>query len=324
MILSIVIPVYNVERYIGRCLASCVQQDIPMSDYEIIVVNDGTPDNSMKIVQTYAQSHANIVVFEQENKGLSEARNAGLRLAKGDYVWFVDSDDWIETNCLKALSERIRNNHLDALHISAINVSNGKQALRFDYSSLDFSVWKGKDVLSRIQFQYPAQFTIYKREFLQSHRLTFYPKIYHEDMEFTPRAYYFAERVSYYTSPIYFYELGNASSIMHNVSIKRVVDMSLILQRHLRFIEQEVKEKECMPAFGTIIGQLLSNSLMVIKHIGDTSHKKSYMQFINDHKTDIVTLMRHCTNPYFRFESYILGLSTPLFIYYYYLVHLNR
>ncbi len=324
MILSIIIPVYNVERYIDRCLASCLQQDLLVSEYEIIVVNDGTPDNSMEIVQKYAQSYSNIVVIEQENKGLSEARNSGLRIAKGDYVWFVDSDDWIKTNCLKAISERMSDQHLDALHISVFNVTNGEQTLRFDYSAFDGSIWKGKEILSKFQFQNPAQFTIYKRYFLLSHNLSFYPKIYHEDVEFTPRAYYYAERVSYFTSPIYFYELSNTSSIMHNVSIKRVFDMSLILQRHLTFIEHEVKEKECLPAFGTIVGQLLNSSLRVIKLVGDTSHRKNYIHFINQYKTIIVTLMRHCTNPYFRFESYLLGLSTRLFICYYYLIHFNR
>ena len=324
MKISIIIPVYNVERYIARCIESCLQQDLPETEYEIIIVNDGTRDNSMEIVQRYAQSHTNMIIIEQSNKGLSEARNAGLKKAAGEYVWFVDSDDWIEKNSLKAITDRMQKQQLDALHISVIDVKNNQKSLRFDFSKFEDSVWKGKDILSRFQFQPPAQFTIYRRNFLQLYHLSFYPNIYHEDVEFTPRAYFYAERVGYYSTPVYYYELSNTTSIMHNVSIKRVFDMSLIMQRHLAFMKDVVKDEKYMPAFGTIIGQLVNSSLMIIKRVGNSSQRKDYIQFVNDHKSDIVPLMRHCTNWYFRFESYILGLSTRLFFVYYYIVHINR
>ena len=98
--LSIIIPVYNVENYVGKCLESCLNQDIPKNEYEIIVVNDGTKDNSVQVIEKYITPENNIRLIHRKNGGLSAARNTGLKEAKGEYVWFVDSDDWIENNVL--------------------------------------------------------------------------------------------------------------------------------------------------------------------------------------------------------------------------------
>ena len=96
ILLSIIIPVYNVEKYIHRCLTSCCKQsDASLDEYEIIIINDGTPDNSMDVVYNIAKKYSNIVIFNQKNKGLSAARNQGLEIAKGEYVQFLDSDDWL-------------------------------------------------------------------------------------------------------------------------------------------------------------------------------------------------------------------------------------
>ena len=97
---SFIVPFYNVEQYIAKCLDSLIDQDIPESDYEIICVNDCSPDNSRNIVIEYQKKHTNIILIEHEtNKKLGSARNTGLSKAKGQYVWFVDSDDWILSNC---------------------------------------------------------------------------------------------------------------------------------------------------------------------------------------------------------------------------------
>ena len=114
--LTIVIPVYNVEKYIEKCLLSCVHQDIPSDSYEIIVVNDGTKDNSLRIAESIATTHSNISIVSQQNKGLSAARNTGLKLAKGNYIWFIDSDDWIEDNCLSSICQRLAQD-IDILQI---------------------------------------------------------------------------------------------------------------------------------------------------------------------------------------------------------------
>lgn len=100
MFLSIIIPVYNTEKYLAECLDSCLNQDIPRENYEILCVNDGSKDSSAKILAAYEEKFGNIHVFTKENGGVSSARNLGLDHAQGDYIWFVDADDFLQENIL--------------------------------------------------------------------------------------------------------------------------------------------------------------------------------------------------------------------------------
>lgn len=101
MKLSIIIPTYNCEKYIGNCLDSCLSQDIPKDEYEIICVDDGSVDESLKIIQKYIRNYNNIRCIEHGcNLGVSSARNSGLKEMKGDYCLFIDADDFISDNCL--------------------------------------------------------------------------------------------------------------------------------------------------------------------------------------------------------------------------------
>ncbi len=114
--LSIIIPFYNVEQYLAECLDSVYQQDIPEEEYEVICVNDGSPDHSRDIVLEYQKRHSNLVLVEHEvNKKLGAARNTGRAVAKGNYIWNVDSDDKIVQNCLGNLLKICEENDLDVL-----------------------------------------------------------------------------------------------------------------------------------------------------------------------------------------------------------------
>ena len=101
MFLSIIIPVYNCEKYLEDCLLSCLEQDIPKSDYEIICINDGSSDNSEDILSDYSFKYPNIKYFSQMNKGVSSARNYGIEMSQGKYIMFLDADDFLADNCLK-------------------------------------------------------------------------------------------------------------------------------------------------------------------------------------------------------------------------------
>ena len=107
MDLSIVIPVYNTEKFIRKCLDSLCSQQIPADRYEIIVVNDGTKDKAIPIVREFIAKYSNIRLIEQENQGLSVARNTGLKKSRGKYIWFFDSDDWARPNSIQAILSHI-------------------------------------------------------------------------------------------------------------------------------------------------------------------------------------------------------------------------
>lgn len=111
LILSIIVPVYNVEKYLRDCLESLLMQDLSEDEYEIICVDDGSKDSSPAILDEYAEKHANIRVIHKQNGGVSSARNVGIEAAKGEYLWFVDSDDCIMPNCLGQLCQIAKEHH---------------------------------------------------------------------------------------------------------------------------------------------------------------------------------------------------------------------
>ena len=115
MFLSIVLPINNVSPYLEECLSSCFAQDIPASDYELVCVNDGSTDNCPEILQRLSETHPNMIVINQANGGLSHARNVGMAAARGDYIWFVDSDDVIRENCLARFRDIVYSQGLDRL-----------------------------------------------------------------------------------------------------------------------------------------------------------------------------------------------------------------
>lgn len=117
MFLSIVVPVYNAEKYIANCLDSLLCQDIDISEYEIICINDGSTDNSLAILQEYAEKHGNIILIDKPNGGVAAGRNLGMEKAQGEYIWFVDADDWVARNCLGVIKSQTTDHAPSLVHI---------------------------------------------------------------------------------------------------------------------------------------------------------------------------------------------------------------
>ena len=117
-ILSIIVPVYNTEKYLETCLESLLNQDIDKSMYEIICINDGSTDGSLAILQEYAKNYDNIVLIDKENEGVSIARNVGIEKAQGDYIWFIDADDWVARQCLGVIKSEIEKYDPSVVQIS--------------------------------------------------------------------------------------------------------------------------------------------------------------------------------------------------------------
>ena len=172
MFLSIIIPVYNAEGYIGETLSSLLAQNISKDDYEIICVNDGSKDSSPALLDRFAAEHPNIVVIHKENGGVTTARNAGLEAARGDYIWFVDADDLVRSDALSRLQPLAGN--CDRIVFGAYRFFDtlSPEELERSFSSelpantpwYDAVVWR----------------CILRREFLKAHQLSFrYPELTH-------------------------------------------------------------------------------------------------------------------------------------------------
>lgn len=282
MKISIIIPIFKVEAFIEKCLRSCLHQDISNTEYEIICVNDGSPDRSLEVVERVSKDYQNIIIVSQENQGLSCARNRGLSLAKGDYVWFVDSDDWIEKDILKMLVTLCTENDLDILHFCAANVIDGEPVRRFNYEGREKNIIKGKDALLEGIHSPCAPFSIYRRKFLLENNLSFYPGIFHEDSEFTPRAWYMAKRVMLLDDVCY-YVYQSPNSITRAVNPKKAFDLIKVCESLDKFCEN-VEDKYKI-YFHNDISMYINNSLynsysmnsIDIKRLNSVWGKYSYL-----------------------------------------------
>lgn len=198
--LSIIVPVYNVEQYLKRCIDSLLCQDMPTEEYEIILIDDGSTDNSSIIVDSYERTFGNIRAIHQSNQGLSGARNAGIIASRGLYLQFVDSDDYLEPNVLGGLLNTIRAKDLDVLRFNYQNVNENYQVFEPNkqsrpYTDYSNSVCSGRDFLeNKLGYAcYACQFII-RRDLLSD--CFFREGIYYEDVEWTPRMLWRADRVS--------------------------------------------------------------------------------------------------------------------------------
>lgn len=217
--LSIIVPIYGVEQYLRKCVDSLLIQDIPSSEYEIILVDDGGHDKCPQICDDYAAVHKNIQVVHRENGGLSAARNSGIEIAQGKYVMFVDSDDYIEPNVLKGLMAQIDRDNLDVLRFNYQNVQIVKSEYQFFHPNkdpkrdVDYSetVVDGETFLNGRLGPgcYAWQFVI-KRELLKD--CLFKEGIYFEDTDWTPRMLIKAKRAASTEMIVYNY-LWRAGSI---------------------------------------------------------------------------------------------------------------
>lgn len=269
MFLSIVIPVYKVEDYVEKCLISCENQDVSSSEYEIVVVNDGSPDRSLDIVVEVSKRYSNIKIISQENKGLSAARNTGLKNANGQYIMFVDSDDWIAENCLGKIISKLRKESPDALLISVANVFDDGLKIKQNYLSEEQIT--GKELLKQ-KVSPCAQYAIWSSIFLIKHNLVFYEGILHEDSEFTPRAYYLAEKISF-TNDIIYYVFQNPNSITRSTNPKKSYDLIEYVCEHLSVFSDSV-EKEYKHIFHNMISMYINNALANIAPLGNDEKKK--------------------------------------------------
>ena len=213
--LSIVIAMYNIEDYIRYCLDSCVnQENVQDGDYEIIIVNDGSTDNSLAIAREYAGARDNVRIVSQENAGLSAARNTGMENARGEYIWFVDGDDAIAKDAVSIILENISKDGADAY---LCNFSTFESESIIDTS--DFKAYKnlsGEEIHEKHLHILPmmAWLTIYRTDCLRSNGLEFLPGIYHEDFEFSVKAHHCMASISFIGQSLYRYRLARKDSIM--------------------------------------------------------------------------------------------------------------
>lgn len=223
---SIIIPVYNVERYLRDCLDSVLNQTF--SDWEAVCVNDGSTDGSADILEEYLEKDNRFKVITQPNAGLSAARNTGINVAKGDYILFLDSDDWIETNALEVLSKNLNGEDILCFSgrrfIEETNQYNHADVLVEKSYETGMDYYNENALLHRDFAFVCVVLRVYKRIFLIDNELRFKDGIYHEDNLFTPIVCYYAKNVKQISACLYDYRV-RSSSITTTTNGKRLTDL---------------------------------------------------------------------------------------------------
>lgn len=220
--ISVIVPIYNTEKYLDKCLKSLIEQTI--KDIEIICVNDGTTDNSQLIVDKYVKKYPQIIKsYIKENGGLSDARNYGIKKAKGKYIGFVDSDDWVEKNMFEDMLKYAESNNLDIVVCDTImEYSDHSEILK---SNLHYS----NDDIRNYIIAYPMACTrIIKKELLTNEYL-FTKGIFYEDLCLTPTFVNKTNKIGFLEKPLYHY-LQRDSSIMNQKEFNpKLLDIEVVL-----------------------------------------------------------------------------------------------
>ena len=204
--ITIILPVYNTEKYLNQCLTSILNQTF--KDFECICVNDGSSDNSLPILQEYAYKDNRFKVISQSNKGLSGARNAGLRHMRGEYVTFIDSDDWIGENYLEKLYETAISENADVVRASYKFYYNEKNSYKPAKIRKIHKINNISDKLEKVSKGYAGAFAwgkLFKTKLLTDNNINFYEGRVSEDCPFTAIAFLYAKKISFINDEIYYY-----------------------------------------------------------------------------------------------------------------------
>ena len=239
---SIIVPIYNVEKYLEQCIDSLLKQTL--ENIEIVLVDDGTPDNSGKIADDYGKKYDNIKVIHQKNSGLGSARNTGLLYATGKYIGFVDSDDWVQCSMYNNLFKKAVENNADIVFGGHRDVINGRVA-RIKPHPLSGKTILDKNEILNVRKNlfghsindttleaYPMRVwtAIYRRDFLLKNKIMF-ENILSEDTIFNLSAYKYANVISFTGDTDYCYRQDNQPSIMKTFSEKK-------LDQYIKFLSK--------------------------------------------------------------------------------------
>lgn len=273
-LVSIIVPVYNVEKYLPKCLDSLICQTY--KNIEIICVNDGSPDNSLAILEAYAKKDERIRIISQENKGASEARNNALNNANGEYIMFVDGDDWVDTDTIEIAFNTLKEHNADVVMWDYVR--------EFENASLPKNIYKENKIFKDGDIRLlhrkfagpvgselktpenadalaPACVKLYKRECIYDYDIRFFDirKIgTYEDGLFNFEIFQNIKKVVYINKPLYHYRKNNSGSTTS------VYKENLISQHELvhKYILEQIKQKSLDSSYETALSNRIALELV--------------------------------------------------------------
>lgn len=280
--ISIIVPVYNVERYLTKCINSILSQSF--KDFELILVNDGSTDNSLSICEKYTDIDKRIKLVSQINKGLSAARNTGLRYANGNYICFIDSDDFVEKDYLRLLWNNIEkyNSDISICEYYLTDAKGKKYAVAKFNEPHDISFLSGRKTFSYFyKDNYVANVVawnkIYKKHLFDN--IKYDEGRYFEDELIALPLFYKAKKVSFIRIPLYNYVQRQGSIMRSPVTFKKIQDKTLMYRERMAFFKKNKDEVMYKLAVQQYKNWLIDMNILRIKGINNSKLQQEYRKY---------------------------------------------
>lgn len=303
---SVIIPCYNVENYIARTINSVLEQTF--NDFEIILVNDGSVDNTGKILDEYLKKDTRIKVIHQKNRGVSEARNTGIREAKGKYIYFLDGDDYVSTSYFEDMSKIILKNNLEIIISPYYIEKNNKKFLLISnikekYYNRDFIL---KNLFTRKICKAAIGTSLIKKEIIVKNNIFFNEKLsYSEDYHFIIRIFFKAKNFYYTNKPYFTYVQREGSAINSKLNLKRLDTLKALidLENNLNIENKNLKNYFYLFYAINFIGNI--NVLSKQKDLKKES-RNLYLKELNLYMKRLNNLKFICNKEYFIYKFLII------------------
>jgi CDP-glycerol glycerophosphotransferase len=317
ILISFIVPVYNVEKTLSRCLDSILNQTI--KNFEIIIVNDGSRDKSQKIIDKYVKAYPDLIkAYSKENSGPGDARNLGIRNASGQYVAFVDSDDFIESNYVKVVQGIIDEHSPDMVIIGYNRIYNKKQHLferfhkfhKWDVYNKPIDIAAMPEILCNIEVA--SWLKIVKWElFLRDDFLFFSNSCIAEDLEVSLKWYLKADSIFVNSDKLYNYVITKNSLNFNNKNIEEFI---LITESVCDYYKENNKFQECYSELEYLfVKHMLVSNMLRLKM---SKHKKNFETFMFLRAVMIKNFPRYTKNKYFGGDPIYLRLAVILSFYF--------
>ncbi len=238
-LISVIIPVYNSERYLTKCLDSVGRQDF--KNFEVIIIDDGSTDSSIEIIKEFTNKYLNFKYIQQENMGASAARNKGIKISKGKFISFIDSDDFVDKDFLKDMYKEALDKECDVVCCGYSTYYPKKNIVIKDLFMLSSGVYKPYKFLNIMIRDFRIHYTmwnkLWKRDLFENNNIE-YPKMCFEDISTVPKLIYYSNKIAV-ISKSYYYYTNNKDSLVHTVNVSQLNDYIKSLAMLRLFLENE-------------------------------------------------------------------------------------
>lgn len=304
--ISFIVPVYNVEKYLAECINSIL--NVEYQNKEIILINDGSTDDSEKICRIYEQDNENIKLISKKNEGLSEARNLGIRKATGEYIFFIDSDDFYSYDFSRDISTVINENSYDVILFDYKYYNQQSDTFLTPKKTIDKNNINGKEGIQVLEYfleyqkniQWIVVQGVYKKEFLVGNELYFVKDRYYEDILWLPEVFINSNSMFYIDNNIYVYRLEREGQITSDISEKSLSDNLYVIdywEKKLRKykLKEELKVKIMKNIITRYYYTIWYNHFLLkeerVKIQNEINKYKKYLEITNSMTTKITSII---------------------------------